>query len=145
VRIIAKRHGVTAQQVKATCVKLATSVDHETRKAELAIELDRIDELYQRFHKFAMTTEEITPATQAASICIRLSERRSSLWGFDNAPLRSMDATITLIQKPPEQPNSTQRIKAVLDALIAQRPTNAPAPIEIEHDPVENKPEASPE
>jgi hypothetical protein len=129
VRQLAKKFGLTTQQVKAACVKLAPTIDVETRKAELALEIGRVDMLYGRFYAIAMEKGD----DKAASICVRLSERRAALWGFDNAPLRTMDATIHVIQAAP-RPNSTQRIQAALDALVAQRP--ARPLVEIEHEPV---------
>jgi hypothetical protein len=54
----------------------------------------------------------------AASIMIRLSERKSALWGHDVAPLRQDP----LLSVPEQRPGSTTLIREALEKLVAERP-----------------------
>ena len=84
---------------------------------------------------------------QAAIITVRLSERLSSLWGWDHAPHRDM----TTINVAPEQrPTSTQQIRAALARLVAEKQPVVSATVgkpepEPQPQPVEVEPESEPE
>jgi hypothetical protein len=92
--------------------------------------------MYEKFYKIAQ--EDGDP--QAAVIAIKLSERRSSLWAWDNAPLRT-EVPLMRVLEPTPRPNSTQLIRAVIDRVCAERPQPQPgAPagevIDLEPEPV---------
>ena len=56
---------------------------------------------------------------QAAAICLKVSERKSSMLGLDYAPLRTDLATLTVIQPPPRT-DSTALIRAALERVCSE-------------------------
>lgn len=112
-RMLAKRYGLTVKDVRQVIERLAPQVDHATRRNELALELERLDRVHRVFYRKSLEGDPV-----AASIMIRLSERKSALWGHDVAPLRQDP----LLSVPEQRPGSTTLIREALEKLVAERP-----------------------
>jgi hypothetical protein len=120
----AKRFGVKVSEVRRAVERLAPKVDNRLRMRELAVELGRLDKLGEVFLEVALTEKD----PQAAAICLKVSERKSSMLGLDYAPLRTDLATLTVIQPPPRA-DSTSLIRAALERVCSEgRPPPQPEP-----------------
>ena len=110
VRAIMRRYALTKREVDAALDRALPQIDNATRIAAIKLELERLDQLIRPFFVKALAGD-----TAAASILVKLSERRSSLLGLD-APLR-IDATLV---ESYENPNSTQDLEAAINRLIGK-------------------------
>jgi hypothetical protein len=111
---IARKHGITLKQVREAIIQLSPTIDHETRRRELLVDLARIDRLTTRFYVQALQGD-----VASAAITIKLSERRALLWGWDSAPNRQVPTIV--IEQPESRPTSTERIRAAIEFVVSQR------------------------
>jgi hypothetical protein len=82
-------------------------------KRTLALELLHLDELEQAFREKALVDRDVASGV----LLVKVSERRATLLGL-NAPLGH---AVQVVQHPPaNQPTNTDRIEAVLNALLAK-------------------------
>ncbi|UGY16718.1 hypothetical protein HAP48_0003970 [Bradyrhizobium septentrionale] len=76
VRAIMRRYGMTKREVEAALDRALPQINNATRIATIKLELERLDQLIRPFFVKALAGD-----TAAASILVKLSERRSSLLG----------------------------------------------------------------
>ena len=118
-RAVAKRFGITTKEVRAICLPRVPSIDNESRGHELQLDLSRIGAMSAKFYDWVMDdSAEPATACAAASIFIRLSERRAALLGLDQAPVRQV-ATITFAEPQPRE-TSTDKILKALEFVASQ-------------------------
>ena len=91
----------------------------------LAMELVELDELQQAFRDKALKDKDVASAT----LLVKVAERRATLLGL-NPPLGH---AVQVVQHEPNKPTSTERIRAVLDQLIAK--PSLPSPDDEPDDP----------
>lgn len=116
VRAIAKRYALTKREVEAALDRALPQIDNATRIAAIKLELERLDQLIRPFFVKALDGD-----TAAASILVKLSERRSDLLGL-NAPMR-IDATLV---ETYDNPSSTEDLQSAIDRLLVGKTTPSP-------------------
>jgi hypothetical protein len=110
VRAIARRYNMTKREIDAALERALPQIDNPTRLRAIKIELERLDQLIRPFFVRALDGD-----TAAASIMVKLSERRADLLGL-NAPLR-IDATLVEVA---EAPSSTEELETAIGRLIGK-------------------------
>jgi hypothetical protein len=118
-RRIAEQLSCTVDQVNASIVRMIGGVSPELRARTIALELDRLDEMQQGFYVDALRSRDHKPDADAASIVLRIMERRARLLGLD-APPRG---DIPLNELMEARQTSTEKIQAALDRLIGKTNT----------------------
>jgi hypothetical protein len=122
-RRIAKDHGCTVDQVNAALDRHPIEINRDLfLKRTLAMELVELDELQQAFREKALEDRDVA----AGILLIKVAERRATLLGL-NPPIGHAVAVVQ--HAPPEQPTSTQKIRAAIDRIRAehgQRPLPDP-------------------
>src|SRR4051794_14761087 len=73
VRSICKTFALTPTQVHAICLQRSPEIDHQRRRRELSLELDRLDQLQRTFFSRAVAGD-----IPSALLCLRISERRGA-------------------------------------------------------------------
>ena len=127
-RRIARDHGCSVADVHKALDRHPIELDRDTdMKRTLALELLRLDELEEAFREKALVDRD----TSAGVLLIKVAERRATLLGL-NPPLGH--AVQVIQHEPLDKPTSTQRIRAVLDALTGER-TNEPSQSDEPDDP----------
>ena len=111
-RAIARRHGISARDVRLIVERLSLPIDHATRRRALQLEIGRLDKLMMKFYVMALQGDHA-----AAAIVIKLSERRGALWGMDCAPQRQDVVSVA----PAPRLNSTEKIRAVFERVVSER------------------------
>ena len=91
-----------------------------------------------RFYDWTMSATEPMEAVASASTWIRLNERKGSLLGLDHAPQRRDQ--VTILDQTPKGPNSTERIRSVINAIVANRPQVPPPALPSATDDVDGLP-----
>src|SRR5689334_22743977 len=76
---IARRFRITKYEVEAALERTLPQVDNPMRLKAIKLELERLDQLIRPFFAKALEGD-----TAAASIMVKLSERRSALLGLDS-------------------------------------------------------------
>jgi len=115
VRTIAKEFGLTTAEVAKIVETMCEPVSPATRRAALALDLERLDQLQTVFYERAMEGD-----AASAAIALKVSERRSALLGLDVPASVRGDPVQLTVQAAPE--TSTERIQRVLATLVAERP-----------------------
>ncbi|MGR4930615.1 hypothetical protein ACIPUD_27985 [Bradyrhizobium sp. CAR08] len=110
VRAIMRRYGMTKRDVEAALDRALPQINNATRIATIKLELERLDQLIRPFFVKALAGD-----TAAASILVKLSERRSSLLGLD-APLR-IDATLV---ESYDNPTTTADLESAINLLVGK-------------------------
>src|SRR5215472_5984681 len=133
VQRIARDHDCTVADVHAALDRHPIELDRDTfLKRTLAMELVELDELQQAFREKALVDRDVA----AGALLVKIAERRATLLGL-NPP---MGHAVQVVQhEPPDKPNSTQRIRAVLNELMDKRTIEPPLQDEPE-DPETPKP-----
>lgn len=114
VRSIARRFAISDAAVDAALGRVLARLDNHHRVRTAQIELERLDFLHRA--QFAKAMQGDTAATNT---CVRISERRSALLALDS-PVR-----VDIVERSREAepvPNSTERIRRTIDALIGAPP-----------------------
>jgi hypothetical protein len=111
-RLIAKRFGVSVATVERAVQERCTAITPANRQHALQLELERLEALWATFNERAQEGNEA-----AAAICLRISERRSSMWGLDcHAPAQPL----LLVEAQGQAPSSTERILAALKRVTGR-------------------------
>jgi hypothetical protein len=112
-RLIAKRFGVSVATVERAVQERCTAITPANRQHALQVELERLEALWATFNERAQEGNEA-----AAAICLRISERRSSMWGLDcHAPAQPL----LLVEAQREQPSSIDRIREAIERVARRR------------------------
>jgi DNA-binding transcriptional MerR regulator len=109
---IAQEHGITLEEVRAILDEHPIEKDREKylRRA-LAQQLLLLDRLEVAFSEMAF----VDRGTATGAQLVKVAERRTTLLGL-NPPIGH---AVSVVQHPPEnQPTSTDKIKAALNALL---------------------------
>ena len=113
VRRIAGDHSCSVVEVNAALDHHPIELDRDRfLRRTLAMELVELDELQQAFRDKALKDKDVASAT----LLVKVAERRATLLGL-NPPLGH---AVQVVQHEPNKPTSTERIRAVLDQLIAK-------------------------
>jgi hypothetical protein len=120
VQRIARDHGCTVDDVHAALDRHPIELDRDRfLKRSLAMELVELDELRHAFRDKALVDRDVA----AGALMVKIAERTATLLGL-NPPIGH---AVSVIQHAPtEQPNSTDRVLAILDRLAAQPKTDEP-------------------
>jgi hypothetical protein len=105
---IAQQFRCPSDAVLKAIDKFVVVIDDDFRRRLMTREVERLETMHARFFQMAREGDHA-----AAHVCVKIGERRARLLGLD-AP-QQMD--MTLLAAP--RGNSTDRLKAVLDRLIA--------------------------
>jgi hypothetical protein len=115
VHAIAKEFRITVKEVDAALNRACTPIDEDFRLTTIGLELARFDQLLTVFYEKAINGD-----AAAANILLKVSERRAAILGLDVPAAVRKDPVLLQIEQTP-QPTSTDRIRAALDAIIAER------------------------
>jgi hypothetical protein len=115
-RLIAKRFGVSVSAVERAVYERCTVITPENRQHALRVEIERLDRLWSVFDERAQEGSEA-----AAAICLRISERRSSMWGLDS---HSPVQPLLLVEATRAAPSSVDRIRAAIER-VARSPSSS--------------------
>ncbi len=129
VRQIAQKFYLTNIQVEQALDRCSAAVNERERARVLVIELERLARLYELFVPRAEKGD-----VPSAALLLKIDERIASLWGLDSPAASRIDA-VKMIQQAEPQSGSTERLVAVLDRLVAERPAAQvfePAPAEFD-------------
>jgi hypothetical protein len=111
-RAIAKRFGVSVSTVERAVQERCVAITPENRHQALRVELERLESLWLTFNALAQEGSEA-----AAAVCLRIIERRSSMWGLDS---HSPVQPLLLVEARPNTLSSTDKILAVLRQFASQ-------------------------
>jgi hypothetical protein len=111
VRSLVKQFGVSAKEVERICLERLPEIDDAARRKALGIELERLDALLAVFLRKAVEESDVP----SAGIVLKICERRAAYLGLDR-PVK-VDPVVLRVEP---QMNSTERIKAALDAIAKQ-------------------------
>jgi hypothetical protein len=111
IRRLAREFNIPEYQVLQSLDRSLPPISAETRVRLYREDLCRLDDLLATFYPQAKNGMQ-----GAATVCLRLLERRSAMTGAD-APQR---VDVTVVQAP-EDPNSTLRLLAELDRIANER------------------------
>jgi hypothetical protein len=129
IRRLAREFKIPEYQVLQSLDRSLPPISAETRVRLYREDLARLDDMLTTFYPQAKNG-----MSGAATICLKLLERRSAMTGAD-APQR---VDVTVVQAPDEDPNSTLRLLAELDRIAAERDD----PKLIENEPSDDPPKA---
>src|SRR5262245_6985803 len=118
-RHLAKQFGRSIEEVAEICERMCQPVSPATRRAALALDLERLDAIQEVFYQKAQEGD-----CGAAMVLLRCQERRSSLLGLD-IPAAARGASPVQIEIAAATETTTDRIRRALEHLAAQR---LPAP-----------------
>jgi hypothetical protein len=116
-RAIAKSFGCTSKEVERACLARLPTVDEASVRKRFRLQLAYMESLQLAFFTKALRDE----CTASATIALKANERLSAMLGYD-APRPTQPITVTVEPTP----NSTEKIRRVIDNLIGKRPQPAP-------------------
>src|SRR5262245_1401279 len=114
-RRIARQFGLRVAQIEAIVAGQCQPVTKQSKARTFELELARLDEMQAAFFAAARRGD-----AQAAAICLKINERRSAMLGFDMPTTIRTDPVMVAIEAAP-RPTSTERIRQLIDAIVAER------------------------
>src|SRR5215831_18884967 len=120
VHAIARAHDCTVDDVHAALDRHPIELNRDAYlKRTLALELMRLDQLEMAFEGKAIRDRDVA----AGALMVKIAERRATLLGLN--PVQGH--AVQIIQHAPtEQPDSCDRIHALLDRIAAQPKPDEP-------------------